>query len=60
IVVRSSDLHPLPKPSPMRLPTSTSKSFCRGRTKYPSYNPFTRGSHSYKSSQREGGEHLTN
>ena len=51
-VVRSNDLHPLARPSSMRLPPSTSKSF-EGEGQIPLLQPFTSGSLSYKFSKRK-------
>ena len=57
IVVRSNDLHPLSKPSSMRLPTSTSKSLWRGRINTPLTTFYKWFTLLQIFKEKEGGEH---
>ena len=60
IVVRSCDLHPLAKPSSMRLPTSISKSLWRGRTNTPLTTFYKWFTLLQIFKEKEGGEHSSN
>ena len=57
IVVQSCNLHPLAKPSSMRLPTSTSKSLWRGRTNTPLTTFYKWFTLLQIFKEKEGGEH---
>ena len=55
-----NDLHPLAKPSSMRLPTSTSKSLWRGRTNTPLTTFYKWFTLLQIFNEKEGGEHSSN